>query len=368
MSGVSLYNITSNSDISGGEEIKSISTTNIDTCANECSNNKECIGFTVKSGKCSLVKIFENVISDNSSTLYIKKTINTDQKPENLECVYTADESATELQKLQACKDAMICYGRVIYYNQSVTNYNDKQKAKLKAMDAVWERRKKIRSDEQTAWDTRKNNIYNDKINERRLFKNCVLWTSVWDDYCPTDHGNGWYREPGSQDGHGCIGGQGKAKCRRTAQQASAETNNEIVNEKGPRPKNYEEDESKPTQTSFPLLEQNVTSINLQCCSNYMNVLGTAKDNVQSCKQQLEININQATSTTPPSTTSTTPPSTTSTTPPSTIQPLIPEKSITSNEENSLLASLFIISVIAIITSISLSSVSIVITNKKIKN
>jgi hypothetical protein len=211
--------------------------------------------------------------------------------PEPITCQIPESSSTdTELQKLTACKDAMVCYSKIINYNDQIIQFNNSQKELLKASLAAWRNREEVARRVQKEWDNRKQEIFNGN-QESKEWNNCV---ATWDadagkhnDWCVNDFGEGWYHS--GKSGYRC-GLMNKGICSKTDDKRWREATEQTIREKGQRPSDFSERE--PKQEDFPLSEQNKTAINMNCCSNYMNVTGAAKENVQSCQQEIQQRIN----------------------------------------------------------------------------
>lgn len=285
------YIVTRGAD-APGNDIKHLTNAKMDDCARECNNDDKCKAFNYnQSGTCWIKHGFENITETNDWNFFIKENIKT-TRPERLTCQPPDPKpSDTELQKLTACKDAMICYSKIIDYNEQITTFNDSQKALLKASKSAWKIREKRTRDSQADWDKRKQDIYNGN-QESKNWNNCSeTWNAdagKHDDWCRNDFGDGWYHS--GKSGDGCTKGMFKGVCSKTDDRRNREATDQTTREKGDRPANFSERE--PTQDNFPLTDQNQTSINMNCCSNYMNVTGNAKSNIQSCQQEIQQRIN----------------------------------------------------------------------------
>lgn len=286
------YLVTKRAD-APGNDIKKLTNVKMDDCAKECNNDDKCKAFNYSSGgltgDCWLKNGFENITESNGLDFLIKEHIKT-TKPDPLSCpIPDSKPTDTELQKLTACKDAMSCYSKIVNYNEQISSFNDSQKALLKASIAAWRIREKRARDDQKSWDKRKEEIFNSN-QESKEWNNCV---ATWDadagrhdDWCRNDFGEGWYHS--GKSGYRC-GLMNKGICSKTDDKRVREAIAQVKREWGDRPSDFAERE--PKQENFPLADQNQTSINLNCCSNYMNVTGNAKQNIQSCQQEIQQRI-----------------------------------------------------------------------------
>lgn len=181
-----------------------------------------------------------------------------------------APADASELEKLQYCREAVDCSLAIANYNQAIKEYNDIIQLQNEATEKTW----------QNKFDADLAAKKKELEDERRDTK-CVLWTDfTWlgrqNEYCRNDF-SGFEADTsiseagvsGAING-GCTLGQGKARCKRTV----SNINDELS-------KFRTSYQSKPVPKS--LLEQNNTTININCCLNFMNIVGTASGNEQSC-------------------------------------------------------------------------------------
>ena len=178
--------------------------------------------------------------------------------------------NATELDKLQYCREAVDCSLAIANYNSAITKYNDHINSKNTAAEAVWQNKRDfdIAAKEK-------------ELKDERRDTRCALWTdfSWWgrqNEYCRNDfvgfEADTSISEAGVSGAinGGCILGQGKARCKRTI----SNINEELTKFKT----SYQ---SKPVPE--PILQQNESKININCCLNFMNIVGTASGNEQAC-------------------------------------------------------------------------------------
>ena len=178
--------------------------------------------------------------------------------------------NATELDKLQYCKEAVDCSLAITNYNSAITTYNDHITSRNKASEAAWQEKFNL----DLAAEEK-------KLRDERQDTRCVLWTAFsWDgkqnQYCGNDFPGFEADTSVSEAGVSgairadCWIGQGKARCRRSTDSI----NDKLTLFKTSYP-------SKPVPE--PILQQNESKININCCLNFMNIVGEAKGNEQSC-------------------------------------------------------------------------------------
>ena len=216
-------------------------------------------------------------------------------RPEPITCQIPESSSTdTELQKLTACKDAMVCYSKIINYNDQIIQFNGSQKELLKASLAAWRNREEVARRVQKEWDNRKAEFKRSIESERQRGSCAAAWHCA-NSNCPS----GWVNDGSVHGAQGncpicfmgiCADTGCSINCKKADDVVEREATNQTIREKGQRPADFSERE--PKQEDFPLTEQNQTSINMNCCSNYMNVTGSAKENIQSCQQEIQQRIN----------------------------------------------------------------------------
>lgn len=177
---------------------------------------------------------------------------------------------------LKACEDGIALLTAQQKANQAlVDDYNKNLtawQARKNTADDKWTRENSDRIKAQEQWDANVNAKAEQKRNDSSNWNNCVVWNETsagkHDDWCRNDKGDsGWYHA--GQDGAGCAWGWGKGVCKKNDDLRLREAKSEL----GPRPANYQEpkfSETKPTESA-----QNQTAINVACCANTLNVVGS---------------------------------------------------------------------------------------------
>jgi hypothetical protein len=222
-----------------------------------------------------------------------------------------ASNDASDLVKLTACKDAMVCYSKLIDYNNEVIQYNKLQDAELQAAYNVWSAKEANYEQQLNDWKQMRNNYK--KWGDRKTVLENETFTQDCPSFCNplcvsgcSSHGcpSGYYEASREGCTYFCLNyllapipfSGDKSVCKRT----SAEVQR-ILNNEGYQAAKPSFTDPEPIQKSYPHLDQNNTAINLQCCSNYMNVTGNSSNNIQSCIQtidQLQKSIENSSSTT----------------------------------------------------------------------
>ena len=172
---------------------------------------------------------------------------------------------------LKACEDGIALITAQQKSNQVLTDdYNDKLRAwesRRNAANNEWDRLNTQRQNSQRDWDNRFKDILRRWADEK---------VNAGCGGCGTNPGcwSGW-REVG-QHGCGWLNGQCEHECRRNGDLAQSETFNQIKREKGDRPGDYNEPKFSEGKPEPPA--QNLTSIDLACCANVSNIVGSQVD------------------------------------------------------------------------------------------
>jgi len=184
---------------------------------------------------------------------------------------------------LDACKKGIALLTAQQKTNKAlVDDYNTRLtawEARRDAANTVRNANKTSRQNAQTDWDNRKQNHKNDALKERQ---NAGCGACGTNPGCPSGwewagrHGCGW-------GNMGC-----ENECKRSDAEANAEANRRTG---GSRPEVYDDppfSEGKPTESA-----QNQTPINIACCENTLNVIGSevTETNItqqNECKADLE--------------------------------------------------------------------------------
>lgn len=216
----------------------------------------------------------------------------------------------SDLEQLKACSNASKKIEQTIEENRQITLFNDNKDNLAGAAQVVWGNRKKDRENQQTAWDNRKNWLKeNDEdINRKVETRNWACEGASWggrDGWCSNDHGGDWEFDSHSQASWQACSFVHKCKKKDSVKWREAE--NKTRNEKGERPANF--NEPKPEKNQGIYIHKNFTeipSINLQCCSNAINVnlanqASADLQNIsQKCNQEIEQKIQNLQNTTQP--------------------------------------------------------------------
>lgn len=202
--------------------------------------------------------------------------------PQYTTCEISSSDSDNELAKLQSCRDAMVCYSNLMDYNQKIAEYNRNQDKLLQVAHEEWSKKKQDYLTKQSQWLT-KYNTEDSRLKNERTEGSCNPG-GVCVDRCPSNFENDGTRRTFTYNCKiaglktGC-----RARCRRTAR--SIEEQIALWLKNNPKPIFTLKE---PGRVDFPHLQQNTTNINMNCCSNYINIDGDASDNVQSCIQKID--------------------------------------------------------------------------------
>lgn len=222
-------------------------------------------------------------------------------KPENV--LSTGNETLDAARK---CAKTVEKNNKLGECNSLITTYNNQQSCLLTKAQDNWQTEKTKRENSQRDWDNRRNDIFNGN-QETKATNNggCI----AYDWWCRNDFGDNW-EDDGQIDHWGC---EKKRRCRKTNDYRWRQADEQIKNERGNRPGDY--NISRPTQDAFPFYQQ-VIGADVQCCTNYFDCGNncTALNNKQSCLQAINSTIEEAANPTLPNNPSATAISATSTT------------------------------------------------------
>ena len=150
-----------------------------------------------------------------------------------------------------------------------VADYNARS-ADVTAKRDAYNNAKRDRENVQRDWDNRKNDIANAKRGESRDTWKHEAFNSNGD-WCNNEI-SGWEddgdRDVGWVDG-GCC--RHRRRCKKGGGLVDREANEQTTNEKGGRPGNYNE----PWPNDAAPVTQNQTPINIACCANTTNIVGS---------------------------------------------------------------------------------------------
>jgi hypothetical protein len=197
-------------------------------------------------------------------------------KPELPKCeVGTLSNSANDLAKLQACRDAVQCYADIINTNNEIITYNDQQDARFSAATTAWQTEKQqFEQTTATAWQRSKASRLNSLHSHRKSGK-CTSWP----DTAKCRGSN--YQKIGEKS---CdISTIQEAKCKYTDAYIASQMHQWVTS--NPKPVFTK---PAPSRAQFPLMQQNETEGIIQCCSNYINVTGDPNDVQQKCLQEID--------------------------------------------------------------------------------
>lgn len=204
----------------------------------------------------------------------------------------------SDLQQLKACSEASKELQKVIEQNRLIAEFNSEQDKKQGLAHVIWGKRKKEREDLQTAWDDRRLQIKNSLLGEE-IAMGCGG--------CGTNRKcDGGYSAKREQ-GCGFLNMGCEQICNRNDSTADREATQQVTNEKGPRPANFNEPEPRKNQGDYYHKNViNVPPINVQCCSNAINVNTAGQSSAelqnisQKCNQEIEQKIQNLQNTTQP--------------------------------------------------------------------
>lgn len=294
--------------------------TAFNSCVDACNISKQCVGFqykidpnvinpTLANVMCLTYQDLNNKIPDPGSNLYVKdypfalrdQILQT--KPVLITCdIATSEESSNStddrLTRLVACQDQMKCNTQLIQYNNNVTEYNKKMTDALQQHHDQWTNKKSLFLKEYQDW-TQMRGKYQ-KWMDRKIQLNSEENFSAKCSACtcglciPGNMGacpNGWMENRQDTCYYNCVDfGQFGTPCGTGCRKICKRTPGEVMNQLNIEGYQQEKPifvEPEPTQDDYPLL-QNITNINMQCCSNYANVSGNTSDDINSCLQTLE--------------------------------------------------------------------------------
>lgn len=162
---------------------------------------------------------------------------------------------------LEACQIGIDEAKALRLSNQVLVEFYNKNVKDVYTKREIYQNAKKEREIKQTEWDNNRSRIYIAKGKERQSTRNggCVSRES----WCKNDYGDGW-EDDGQIDHWGC---EKKRNCKKTHDTKINEANDEV----GARPGNYNE----PWPQDAANVVQNNTAINISCCANVFNVVGS---------------------------------------------------------------------------------------------
>ena len=153
-------------------------------------------------------------------------------------------------------------------YNKNLTAWE----AKKSTADTTWASENSTRIKAQEQWDANVSAKAEEKRKDEQIWNNCAIWDETsagkHTNWCVNDKGEGWYHS-GQAGQAGCPKGQGKGMCKKDDALRLREAKSEL----GARPVNYQEPKFSETKPTTP--SQNQTAINVACCANVLNVVGS---------------------------------------------------------------------------------------------
>jgi hypothetical protein len=213
-------------------------------------------------------------------------SINTSENvlPEPIKCdqtqVTTTDEN---LIKLAACRDTANCALNVIKYNNLVNQYNNEQDLLFQAAHQAWANRKEIVAKNHAMWSTDKNKNYA-TLTSDIVKGGCQAAGDCNHSSCPSGR-----VKDGSMSGlhYNCNIGCCKSGCRTNCKWSQSSIDSKMAEWEVQHPEPFFT-EPEPSQIDYPHAEQNTTHMDIQCCSNYIDITGSASDVTQSCIQTID--------------------------------------------------------------------------------
>jgi hypothetical protein len=262
-------------------------------CKVECRSKRECKAsvFDPVAKTCILKKTYYNHIPSTTIKIYAKNKIEDERyiskgvKPPPFSCQDSPSSQTEEnMMTLEACKNALDCYTKLIQHNNDIIAYNDEQRNALRKQRDAYNSRYLQNYDAVIRWKIARD------IKEHELYKerkggSCEESGKCRNSNCPA----GWEDEVVNRpDGGNCdicfIGICAETGCRKNCRRTSDEVK-KLMNEwdmNNPKPIFTEKN---PLQVDYPLAEQNKTYGIIQCCSNFMDIKGSGTGNIQECEQ-----------------------------------------------------------------------------------
>lgn len=204
-------------------------------------------------------------------------------------------------QAMDNCNAGLDQIKAMIKSNQAlVEDFNKRHTAwqsKRDTANSNWNNNNTTRQNSQRDWDTKRDNIYNDKGNDRKVTGGAGCQSHA--DWCTNDFGTGWTDDGDEnhawENGNCCC--RHHRRCKKTDQQRKDEANQQTKDEMGERPGDYNEPHFSETEPQPP--SQNLTNINMTCCANVQNIIGSSVsqsnlDQQNSCASQLKQNYADA--------------------------------------------------------------------------
>jgi len=206
---------------------------------------------------------------------YIPPPIYENPKPVIKNCeIGKVSDSAPNLAKLQACRDAVKCYADIVNTNNEIVQYNDRQDLLLKDAIASWEIQKQTFNNTVVAdWKNRRDSNLN-SLHSYRKGGTCTSWPEIAK--CPGDN----LEKIGEKTCN--ISTIKEAKCKYTSAYIASQMSQ--WDQLNPMPVFSV---PIPNRTNYPLMQQNETEGIIQCCSNYINITGDPTDVQQKCMQEI---------------------------------------------------------------------------------
>lgn len=208
-------------------------------------------------------------------------------------------DSTDQQRSLLTCKSSVQCLSNLVNNNKLITEENRKTLESFEKDLSVYKAEK-----------TKFLNTLDDYEKRKGDFSEYALRDGVSRDFWAKDYdgtcwwgekwgeANDWCKWAASRQGYngdaysarewgGCYGRHGNFRCGKP---------DDIVKKEQDDYKNAKPvfDKREPQQSDYPLKQIiPVESVAINCCSNYMNVSGSAESNVQTCNQIIEQKLNE---------------------------------------------------------------------------
>jgi len=196
---------------------------------------------------------------------------------------------SNNVEELKSCQRAADSLNVAVTTNVEISKFNTEQSQRAAAALSTWENRKREREQSQRDWDNRRDQIKSDKEKEDREAGCGGCGTNQ---NCDQAHGSGWNWN--RTDRCGLWNAQCKFICRRSGDLAFREANDQIRNERGDRPGDFNESKPVDKQGDFYHKELiQLENIGINCCSNSINTADQSNvlNVIQKCQQEINQKI-----------------------------------------------------------------------------
>lgn len=197
----------------------------------------------------------------------------------------------TATEQLQACINGVDKITNLINTNKGIAEFNDAQKLQY---DTLFKKNGDDYTNAHNDWQNNKNTKYTDLKSELLSAQTCGFSDlecrpHSHDNWCTEHYGQGWYMS-GKRENCGVSDLGCRANCSRTDDKVNQDLDNWVQNNQ------------EPTLTSTPTAqhhEQNTSAVDLSCCSNIDNNIGSSLTNVtinqiSDCKSSLQTRLSNA--------------------------------------------------------------------------